>query len=274
MPTSSAAISETLRYACKENLDIDVVGGGHSTAGTSSTSGGLLISLSKMRAVHVDTGTKTLHVQGGATWGEVDAVVYEHGLASVGGTASDTGIGSLTLGGGYGWLSGEHGLFIDNLLSCTMVLASGDVVTCSETQNKDLFWALQGAGQNFGVAIEFVYSAFEQGEVYAGKIGFPPVPEVIAKVVEATNRLYTPKAKGSMLSGKGAGGLVFARPPPAGGAVLLLCPIIFNGTEVEAKEAYAPLFELGPIMSTCAMVPYTIANTLLNPPPIRICGRA
>lgn len=268
VPTSTAAISEALRYATKENLDVAVVGGGHSTAGTSSTSGGLLISLSKMRGIQVDATAKTLRVQGGATWGEVDAVAYEQGLATVGGTVSDTGVGGLTLGGGYGWLSGKHGLVIDNLLECTLVLASGEVVTCSKTQNEDLFWAIRGAGQNFGVAVEFVYQAFEQGEMYTGMIGFPPVPEIVEKVVEAANQLYTPGDNGTVLGGKGAGGLAFARPPPAGGGVLLLCPVVFNGSEEEAKEAYAPLFDLGPVMSSCAMVPYTVANQILNPPPI------
>ncbi len=270
VPISTASISGTLRYASKNNLDVAVCGGGHSTAGVSSTNGGLLISLSKMRAIHVDTEAKTFRVQGGALWGEVDAKAWKHGLATPGGTVSDTGVGGLTLGGGYGWLSGKHGLVIDNLLSCTMVLASGEVVTASKTQNEDLFWAIRGAGQNFGVAVEFVYQAYEQGEVFAGMVGFPPVPEIVEKVVEVSNELYTPSGDGgTVLGGKGAGGLAFARPPPAGGGVLLLCPVIFNGTEEEAmKSGYKNLFDLGPVMSTCAMVTYPIANQILNPPPI------
>lgn len=146
VPTGTDSISETLRYATKHNLDVAVCGGGHSTAGASSTDGGLLISLSKMRAVHVDVERKLLTVQGGATWGEVDAAAYAHGLATVGGTVSHTGVGGLTLGGGYGWLSGKYGLVIDNLVSVTMVLSNGDVVTCSDEQNQELFWAVRGAG--------------------------------------------------------------------------------------------------------------------------------
>lgn len=98
---------------------------------------------------------------------------------------------------------------------------------------------------------------------------FPGVEEVVKKVVEVTNRLYTPEGSGdraTVLGGKGAGGLAFARPPPAGGQVLLLAPVIYQGTEDEAKEAYKELFALGPIMSTCGMVPYTVANQMLNPP--------
>jgi FAD/FMN-containing dehydrogenase len=135
VPTGTASISEALRHAAKHNLDIAVCGGGHSTAGASSTDGGLLISLMKMRKVEVDVEKKLIKVQGGATWGEVDAEAWKHGLATVGGTVSDTGVGGLTLGGGYGWVSGKHGLVIDNLVSVTMVLANGEVVTCSETEN-------------------------------------------------------------------------------------------------------------------------------------------
>jgi hypothetical protein len=272
VPTSAASISETLRYATMQQLDVAVCGGGHSTAGASSTDGGLLISLSQMRGVAVDVERQLLRVQGGATWADVDAEAYKHGLATVGGTVSDTGVGGLTLGGGYGWLSGQYGLVIDNLVSATMVLANGEVVTCSEAENQELFWAVRGAGQNFGVAVEFVYKAYGQGECYAGMVMFPAVEEVVKKVVEVTNQLYTPREQGgkygaTVLGGKGAGGLGFARPPPAGGQVILLAPIIYQGSEEEAKEAYKELFALGPIMSTCAMVPYTVANQVLNPPP-------
>ena len=270
VPTSTTSISNALRYANAHNLDVAVCGGGHSTAGASSTSGGLLISLSAMRAVHVDTEKKLLTVQGGATWGEVDAESTKHGLATVGGTVSDTGVGGLTLGGGYGWLSGKYGLVIDNLVSATMVLANGDVVTCSETENSELFWGIRGAGQNFGVATQFVYRAYEQDDCYAGMLMFPAVEEVVKKVVEVTNKLYTPSEENqghTALGGRAAGGLALARPPPAGGQVLCLAPIIYQGTEEEAKEAYADLFALNPVMSTCAVVPYTVANQVLNPPP-------
>lgn len=227
----------------------------------------------KMRRLEVDVEKKLIKVQGGATWGEVDAEAWKYGLATVGGTISDTGVGGLTLGGGYGWLSGKHGLVIGNLVSVAMVLTNGEVVTCSETKNQELFWAVRGAGQNFGVAVEFLYCAHEQAECYAGIAMFPAVEEVVLKVVEVTNKLYTPremeggKYAATVLGGKGAGGLGFARPPPANGQVILLAPVIHQGTEEEAKEVYEALFALGPIMSSCAMVPYTVANQVLNPPP-------
>jgi hypothetical protein len=274
VPTGTDSISLVLRYAAKHKLDVAVCGGGHSTSGASSTDGGLLISLMKMRKVDVDVEKKLIRAQGGATWGEVDAEAWKYGLATVGGTVSDTGVGGLTLGGGYGWLSGKHGLVIDNLVSVTMVLASGEVVTCSETECQELFWAIRGAGQNFGAAVEFVYRAHEQAECYAGLVMFPAEEEVLRKVVEVTNQLYTPTEKAggeyasTVLGGKGAGGLGFARPPPAGGQVVILAPVFYQGTEDAAKEAYKELFALGPMINTCAVVPYMVANQMLNPPPM------
>lgn len=97
VPTSAEDISTVLKYATSQHLDIAVKGGGHSTAGVSSTDGGLLIDLAGMRHVNVDPERKLLYVQGGCIWADVDDAAWEHGLACVGGTAADTGVGGLTL---------------------------------------------------------------------------------------------------------------------------------------------------------------------------------
>ena len=110
-----------------------------------------MIDLGRMRKVDVDIEKQQLHVQGGSLWSNVDDAAWEHRLATVGGTVADTGVGGLTLGGGYGVLSGKRGLVIDNTVAFTVVLASGDIKAASKHENPDLFWALNGAGQNFGV---------------------------------------------------------------------------------------------------------------------------
>ena len=235
-----------------------VKGGGHSTGGASSTSEGLVIDLSHFSHTIADPATKTVRVGGGANWGQVDAALADHGLATVGGTVSDTGVGGLTLGGGYGFLTGKHGLVIDNLNSVKVVLASGEIVTASEDQNPDLFWGLRGAGQNFGVAVEFELRAYEQGEVWAGPMIFPP--PVLPKVTEILNRLLPG------LKGKAASGIGFARPPPAGGQAVVLVPIFFDGSEQEGKKAFKELLELEPIVNGVKSMPYHIANTILNIP--------
>ncbi|KIX99948.1 uncharacterized protein Z520_04586 [Fonsecaea multimorphosa CBS 102226] len=268
VPSNADEVASVVKYATDQGIDLAVKGGGHSTAGVSSTNGGLLIDLnSKMRQVDVDLERKVFIIQGGAAWGDVDQAGVKHGLATVGGTVADTGVGGLTLGGGYGWLSGQRGLVIDNLVECTIVLATGEIKRASEKENPDLFWALRGAGQNFGVVTEFVLKAYDQGDVFAGMLIYPPTSEVIEKVVAATNDLYTPDTNGkTKVAGRGAGGIAFARPPPAEGKVMLLAVIIYFGGEAEAREKYKALYDIGPVVDTTAMVSYPVINTVLAPP--------
>ncbi len=117
-----------------------------------------------MRHVSVDPETKIITAQGGCIWADVDNAAADHDLAAVGGTVNHTGIGDLTLGGGYGYLTPAHGMVVDNLLSVQLVLADGSIVTASQSENTDLFWASRGAGIGFGVATSFVYQAYEQKE--------------------------------------------------------------------------------------------------------------
>ena len=268
VPTTAEEISKVIKYAAQNGIDVAVKGGGHSTAGVSSTDGGLLFDLDKMRGVKVDAEKKLFYVQGGANWGDVDEVGVQHGLATVGGTVSDTGVGGLALGGGYGWLSGTRGLTADCMVECTIVLASGEIATVSDKQNSDLFWALRGAGQNFGIVTEFVLQAFDQAkEVWAGMLMYPATPENIKKATEATNAAFAPDANGKCrVNGLGAGGLGFASPPPAQGALMVLATIIWFGSPEAGKETFKEFFDLGPVVNTIDMIPYPKINTLLAPP--------
>lgn len=126
MATSPGDISAAVLFAKAHSIELVVCGGGHSTSGSSSSHGGIVVDLSLMRAVSVNVMARSITAQGGCTRADVDAAAGEpgeHGLATVGGTVNHTGIGGLTLGDGYGWVPGGHGLTIDNLLSVEMVLA-------------------------------------------------------------------------------------------------------------------------------------------------------
>lgn len=256
LATSSADIATAVTFARTWSLDLAVRGGGHSTSGASSSDGGLVIDLSDMRGVTINKEAKTITAQGGCTWEDVDNVGYEHGLATVGGTVNHTGVGGLTLGGGYGWLSGKYGLVIDNLLSVQMVLADGAVVTASNSENKDLFWAVCGAGQGFGVVFEFTYRAYEQtSTVWAGQMAF--IPNDLETLVTTVNDLHA-KTKGNsgMLLG-------FVRPPPAFLPVAVVF-LYFNGPASEAEDFYAPLVALKPVMNSCASIAYPKLNSMIN----------
>lgn len=255
-PTSSTDISKTILCSKAHKLELAVKGGGHSTSGSSSTHGGLCIDLSKMRSVTVDVEAKTITAQGGALWSDVDSEAAKYGLAAVGGTVNHTGIGGLTLGGGYGFLTGRHGLVIDNLLEVELVLADGEVVTVSETENSDLFWAIRGAGSGFGVVTKFVYRAHEQKDaVWGGLLVFDP--KVLRDVVDFANMIYEEGNQDKTVV------IGFGAPPPTFHPMVIVV-VFCNGPEDEAKKFYEPLLHLGPLANTTKTVPYPEVNSMMN----------
>ncbi|KAK4541909.1 hypothetical protein LTR36_007273 [Oleoguttula mirabilis] len=264
VPTSAEQVAVAIKYASEQNLDVAVKGGGHSTAGASSTNGGLLIDLGRMRKVNVDTDKQLFHVQGGCLWGDVDEAGWKHGLATVGGTVADTGVGGLTLGGGYGMLSGQRGLVIDNVVGATVVIANGDIEKASKKENADLFWALLGAGQNYGVTTEFVLQAYPQSDVYMGSMVFLPTLENVTKLVKAVNELYhIPEGGVSKSRGRGMGLLGLAKPPEAGGKSVILFFASHDGPEDEGKALFKPFSDIGPIVNTMAAGPYPQVNKMV-----------
>ena len=161
--TGTADVVATVNFARQHNLLLAVRGGGHNVAGNATCDGGLMLDLSLMKGIYVDPQQRTAHAQGGATWGDLDHETQLHGLAAPGGIVSETGIAGLTLGGGYGWLRSKHGLSCDNLRSVEIVTADGRVLTASENEHADLFWAIRGGGGNFGVVTSFEYQLHPVG---------------------------------------------------------------------------------------------------------------
>src|SRR3954470_14470311 len=151
-----ADVIGAVNFAREHKLTLAVRGGGHNGAGLASVDGGLVIDLSRMKGIHVNPAARTVRVEGGCTWGDVDHATHPFGLATPSGFLSSTGVGGLTLGGGIGYLSPTYGLTIDNLLGVDMVLADGSFVTADAEQNSDLFWAVRGGGGNFGVVTSFL----------------------------------------------------------------------------------------------------------------------
>lgn len=167
-------VQRTLALATDAGLPVAIRSGGHSVAGFSTCDDGIVIDLSNLKAVTVDTEMRVARADAGVTLGEFDRATQEHGLATTMGIVSMTGITGLTLGGGLGWLMRKHGLACDNLLSAEIVLADGTQVTANEEDNPELLWGLRGGGGNFGVVTSLEYRVHPVGPVvFGGGLPFP-----------------------------------------------------------------------------------------------------
>jgi FAD/FMN-containing dehydrogenase len=147
----TADIVEAVRFVRDHGLLCAVRGGGHNIGGSALCDGGVVIDLSKMSSVRVDHAARRAWVEPGATLADLDRETQVFGLATPTGINSTTGVGGLTLGGGFGWISRKFGLTIDNLHCADVVTAAGEVVRASASENPELFWAMRGGGGNFGV---------------------------------------------------------------------------------------------------------------------------
>jgi len=174
-----ADVIASIAAARAHDTPLAIRGGGHSLHGFGVCDSGLVVDLSDLRGIHVDTKRLIVTAQGGSTWRDVDHETQAFGLATTGAHISSVGIGGMTLGGGCGWLMRRHGLAIDNLLSADVVTADGQFITANEDDHADLFWALRGGGGNFGVVTSFRFRLHRLDGPITGGTFFYPVSRVL-----------------------------------------------------------------------------------------------
>ncbi len=167
-PTSAHDVAAAVAFARTHGLLLSIKGGGHNIAGTSIAEGGLTLDMSGMREVTVDPGAKVVDVGPGCLLKDVDRATQGHGLATVLGFVSETGVAGLTLGGGWGYLTRRFGWTVDNLQEVEIVTADGEIRTANRGENVELFWALRGGGGNFGVVTRFTFRLHEVGPTITG----------------------------------------------------------------------------------------------------------
>jgi len=254
-----ADLVDAVTLARTLGLEIAVRGGGHNVAGHATVNQGLLIDLSAMKGVHVDSRAQTVRAEGGVLWKELNRETQLHGLATTGGVVGSTGIAGLTLGGGIGWLMPRYGLALDNLRSADLVTADGRIVHASEDDNPDLFWAIRGGGGNFGIAASLEYSLHPVGPIITGGAVVHPF-------------------------GRAVDGLKFFRDTCAhlpdemmlvadlqtahdgSNARLAAIAAAHSGPLSEAERAVRPIKAFGPpIMDALGPIPYSTLNTMLDP---------
>jgi FAD/FMN-containing dehydrogenase len=243
--TDVADVIAAVNFGRENDLLVAVRGGGHNGAGLGVCDDGLVIDLSRMRGIHVDPAARTVRVEGGATWGDVDHATHAFGLATPSGIISTTGVGGLTLGGGHGHLSRKYGLTIDNLLSADVVLADGSFVMASEEENENLFWAIRGGGGNFGEVTSFLFRLHPVRTIVGGPTlwELEQAPEVM--------RWYRDFIREAPEDLNGFFAFLTVPPAPPFPEELHLkkmCGIVwcYAGPEEEAEEVFAPVQEVGP----------------------------
>jgi FAD/FMN-containing dehydrogenase len=170
--TDAADVATAFDFAHTHGLEVAVRGGGHNPAGHCVVDDGLVIDLSAMRGVEVDPDQRVARAGGGATWLDFDSATQSFGLVTPGGVVGSTGVCGLTLGGGIGHLTAQHGLTCDNLVGAEVVTPDGSVVNATEKENPELLWGLRGGGGNFGVATRLDFRLHPLETVVGGLLTF------------------------------------------------------------------------------------------------------
>jgi FAD/FMN-containing dehydrogenase len=266
----AAGASDVMRavnFAREQGLTIAIKGGGHNIAGSAvGDEGSLMIDLSGMKSVRIDPIARTARVEPGALLTDLDREAQAFGLATPLGINSTTGVAGLTLGGGFGWTARKFGLTVDNLISADVVTADGKLVRASESDDRELFWAIRGGGGNFGVVTSFEYKLHPLGpEVIAGLIVHPfanakELIEGYKKVVADAPDEYT-------------AWIVLRKAPPLPflpeewhGKEILVFAHCYAGSLEDGKKAAAKLQALGkPIADITGPMPFVGWQSAFDP---------
>jgi hypothetical protein len=239
-PSGAADIMNAVTFARERNLLVAVKCGGHSFSGKSTCEGGMQIDLSSFRSARVDVDSRTAYVAGGSLLGELDHEAMAHGLVTTAGTVSHTGVGGLTLGGGFGRLARKYGLALDNVTGVDIVTADGQLRHASADEHPDLYWAVRGGGGNFGVVTSFEFKLHPHTRtVIGGDVIFPmkDLPGVLAFYADYAQRapddLYLDFFCASEL-GKQEG--------------IVGLSACYSGPESEAEKVLAPLQKAGTVI--------------------------
>ncbi len=262
----AADVTRAINFAREHGLLVAVHGVGHNIAGNAVCDGGIMISLAGMKSVRVDPKAKRAWVEPGVTLGDLDNETQAYGLAVPVGINSTTGVGGLTLGGGFGWLSRKHGLTIDSLISADVVTTAGAFVKASADENPDLFWGIRGGGGNFGIVTSFEFQLHPVGpEIMAGLIVHPfsDAGDVLRYYRDFAAR--APDELSVWVVMRKAPPLPFL-PEDVHGTEVVILAALYAGDMAEGEKALAPLRAFGnPIADVISPHPFTGFQAAFDP---------
>ena len=239
-PRDPDEVAAALAHAARHHLAVSVRSGGHSPLGHSTNTGGMVIDLSHLDDVRVlDAGRRLVRVGGGATWGQVAAALDPYGWGITAGDTGSVGVGGLTLGGGVGWMVRRDGLAIDSLVGARVVTADGRLLTTSEHDHPELFWALRGGGGNFGVVVDFDFVAQPVTNLHFGSVAY--------RLDDPADLLVRWRDAMRLAPEELSSTLVLMPGVPAAATVLLCYAGDPGTTAAHVDAATEPLFELGTV---------------------------
>ncbi|MCG2624609.1 FAD-binding oxidoreductase [Arthrobacter sp. I2-34] len=264
-PSSAREAAFAVRFAAGHGLLLGVRGGGHNIAGTAVAAGGLLLDMSLMAGVDVDPAARLATAGPGCRLHDLDRATQRYGLATVLGFISEVGVAGLTLGGGLGYLSRRFGWTVDNLEAVEIVTADGRICTASRQENADLFWAVRGAGANFGVVTRFAFRLHEVGPtVYGGLIAWPfeRADEILRAYRDFTSRAPREQAVWMLLLTAPPAPFV---PAQWHGRRICAMAVCYSGDLARTDEVMAPVRALGtPLVDLLAEQPYAQVQSYLD----------
>jgi FAD/FMN-containing dehydrogenase len=250
----AAEVAQVVSLAGATGLELAVRSGGHSSAGHSTTQGGIVLDLADMHALEIDAERRTAWAQTGLTAGQYTAAASAYGLATGFGDTGSVGIGGLTLGGGVGFLVRKHGLTIDDLLAAEVVTADGQLLRTDAESHPDLFWAIRGGGGNFGVATRLQLRLHQLDQIVGGMLLLPAAPAVIAGLVAEAEA--APEELSVIANVMPAPPMPFV-PEEQHGQLVVLVLLAYAGPAEAGQRAIAPLRALAtPIADMVRPMPY------------------
>ncbi|KAI9155658.1 FAD-dependent monooxygenase CTB5 [Paramyrothecium foliicola] len=187
-------ISIVKPHAVNGELGFAIRGAGQQPAfKCNNIDGGITVDLRNLTGIQLEENDERVSIGAGETWGKVYTELQKKGLAVTGGRSGTNGIGGLALSGGLSFFSTREGFITDNVLEFEVVLASGDIVRANTQENSDLFVALRGGGNNFGIVTRYVFRTFKQGPFWGGYVYYFP-PSFPGQIEAYVNELQKPDA--------------------------------------------------------------------------------
>jgi FAD/FMN-containing dehydrogenase len=262
--TSAEDVAAAIRYATANDLPVGVQATGHGRS--VAIDGGVLINTARMADVRIDAAARIARIQAGALWGEVVAAAATDGLAPLNGSAPTVGVVGYTLGGGLGLLARQYGYAADHVRAIELVTADGLNRRVTATEDPDLFWALRGAGANFGVVTAIEMELVPLARLFGGTLIFDTdqVPAVI-EAYRTWTRTVPEELTSSLVTLPMPN--IPQIPEPIRGRFVVRVHIAYTGDAATGEKLVEPLRAVGPtLMDSLREMPYTDSHTIYDEP--------